>query len=75
MAYQTLDTRGLSCPMPILRARKALSSMGDGQRVEVLSTDPASIADFEAFCRTTGNLLLEKSENGETYRYLIERKG
>ena len=73
MAYETLDAKGLNCPLPILKAKKALKGMGDGQTLEVLSTDPGSIADFQAFCRTTGNELLEHSEAGGIYKFLIKR--
>ncbi|MBL4616904.1 MAG: sulfurtransferase TusA family protein [Robiginitomaculum sp.] len=73
MADETLDAKGLNCPLPILKAKKALKGMGDGQTLEVLSTDPGSIADFQAFCRTTGNELLEHSEAGGIYKFLIKR--
>ncbi len=73
MADETLDAKGLNCPLPILKAKKALKGLGNGQTLEVLSTDPGSVADFEAFCRTTGNKMIEHNEEGGTYRFVIER--
>ena len=57
MADQTLDAKGLNCPLPILKAKKALKDVPDGGTLEILATDPGSVADFQAFCRTTGNEL------------------
>ena len=71
MADVLLDTKGANCPLPILRARKALKDMQSGATLEVLSTDPGSVEDFKAFCRTTGDELLEHSVDGGVYRYLI----
>ena len=73
MADQLLDTKGLNCPLPILRAKKALKSIQAGGTLEVLSTDPGSVADFGAFCRTTGNELLEQDEDAGVYRYVIRK--
>jgi len=73
MADQVLDAQGLNCPLPILKAKKALNSMDGGSTLEVLSTDPGSVADFSAFCRTTGNELVEQSEDGGIYKYLIRK--
>lgn len=73
MADQTLDAKGLNCPMPILKAKKALKSMSVGATLEILATDPGSVADFQAFCRTTGNELLEHSVDEKIYRFLIKR--
>ncbi len=73
MADLVLDTKGLNCPLPILKAKKALKGLADGNTVEILSTDPGSVADFAAFCRTTGNELLEQSEEGGVYKYLIRK--
>ncbi|MCS6995532.1 MAG: sulfurtransferase TusA family protein [Casimicrobiaceae bacterium] len=69
-----VDARGLNCPLPILRAKKALSEMKSGEVLRVLATDPASVRDFEAFARQTGNALLESSQAGSTYTYLLQRK-
>ena len=63
---QELDTRGLNCPLPILRAKKTLNGMGAGEVLGIVSTDPGSVKDFEAFAAQTGNELLESAEvNGE----------
>ncbi|MFZ8963795.1 MAG: sulfurtransferase TusA family protein [Steroidobacteraceae bacterium] len=72
---QTLDARGLKCPMPILKARKALNGMQPGQRLEVLATDPGSVRDFQAFCRATGDALLEHTVEGVVFRFLLEKAG
>ena len=58
MADKVLDAKGLNCPLPILKAKKALKELAAGQTLQILSTDPGSVADFEAFSRTTGNKLL-----------------
>lgn len=73
MADQTLDAKGLNCPLPILRAKKALKDVTVGSTLEVLATDPGSVADFQAFCRSTGNELIESTQQGEVYRFLIKR--
>ena len=75
MADQVLDAKGLNCPLPILKAKKALKSLESGQTLEVVSTDPGSVADFGAFCRTTGNELMEQNEAGGVYTYLIRKAG
>ena len=72
MADQTLDAKGLNCPLPILKARKALKTVPAGGTLEILATDPGSVADFEAFCRQTGNELVEHSENDDIFRFLIK---
>jgi tRNA 2-thiouridine synthesizing protein A len=73
MADATLDAKGLNCPLPILKAKKALKELGNGQTLEILATDPGAVKDFEAFARTTGNKLLESDEDGGVYRFIIER--
>ena len=73
MADATLDAKGLNCPLPILKAKKSLKDMSDGQTLEILATDPGSIKDFEAFCRTTGNELVESGQEGDVYRFIIKR--
>ncbi len=75
MADQVLDAKGLNCPLPILRAKKALKSLQGGNTLEILSTDPGSVADFAAFCRTTGNELVEQNEEDGVYTYLIRKSG
>jgi len=72
MADQTLDAKGLNCPLPILKARKALKEVPPGGTLEILATDPGSVADFQAFCRQTGNELLESSNDDSVYRFLIK---
>jgi len=73
MADVTLDAKGLNCPLPILKARKALKEVPAGGTLEILSTDPGSVADFEAFCRQTGNDLVETTNEDSVYRFLIKR--
>jgi tRNA 2-thiouridine synthesizing protein A len=73
MADQTLDTKGLNCPLPILKAKKALNAMSAGQTLEIVATDPAAVADFQAFCRTTGNELLEHSQDEKIYTFLLKK--
>ena len=72
MADQTLDTKGMNCPLPILKAKKALGSVPTGGTLEVLATDPGTVKDFAAFCRHTGNELLESSEHDGVYSFLIK---
>lgn len=71
MADQVLDAKGLNCPLPILRTKKALKDMATGATLEVQSTDPGSVKDFEAFCRTTGNELVDQKIEGGVYTFLI----
>ena len=72
MADKTLDTKGLACPLPILKTKKVLSDMPKGATLEILATDPGSEPDFKAFCETTGNKLLEYTEAGGVYRFVIQ---
>jgi tRNA 2-thiouridine synthesizing protein A len=74
MADQTLDAKGLNCPLPILKAKKSLKTLSAGQTLEILATDPGSVADFEAFCRTTGHELVEHSIDDNIYRFIIKHK-
>ncbi len=73
MADQVLDVKGLNCPLPILRAKKALKDLPTGGTLEVLATDPGAVKDFEAFCRTTGNELVGSSNEGSVYQFVIKR--
>ena len=73
MADQVLDAKGLNCPLPILKAKKALKDVPAGGTLEILATDPGSVADFQAFCRTTGNELVEQTEEGGVWTYLIRK--
>jgi len=69
-----LDARGLNCPLPILRTKKALNTMTSGQVLQVLATDPGSVRDFQAFSRQTGNALLEAGEAAGEFRFLLQKK-
>ncbi|MEQ6291141.1 sulfurtransferase TusA family protein [Vogesella sp. GCM10023246] len=71
---QQLDLSGLNCPLPILRSKKALATMDSGQVLSVLATDPGAPKDFEAFCRQTGNTLLESSVTAEGKFLLVVRR-
>jgi tRNA 2-thiouridine synthesizing protein A len=73
MADQVLDVKGLNCPLPILRAKKALKEVPVGGTLQVLATDPGAVKDFEAFCRATGNELLESKVEGSVYSFLLKR--
>ncbi len=69
-----LDVKGLNCPLPILRAKKALTELDSGQVLKVIATDPGSVKDFQAFCRQTGNPLLEHSETQSEFIFLMQKK-
>lgn len=71
MSETILDTRGLNCPLPVLKARKALKSMTSGELLKVMATDPASVIDFRAFCLTTGHELVEATQDGEVFVFVI----
>jgi tRNA 2-thiouridine synthesizing protein A len=73
MADQLLDVKGLNCPLPILRAKKALKDVPTGGTLQVLATDPGAVKDFEAFCRTTGNQLLESKSENNVFSFVIKR--
>ncbi|MFM9970756.1 MAG: sulfurtransferase TusA family protein [Burkholderiales bacterium] len=69
-----LDAKGLNCPLPILRTKKALTDMTSGQVLRILSTDPGSVKDFQAFAKQTGNELVEHSEAENVYTFLMRKK-
>ena len=69
-----IDTRGLNCPLPILRAKKALTDMLTGQLLKVVATDPGSMRDFQAFARQTGNELVEQQQVGEELIHVLRRR-
>ena len=73
MAETFLDTKGMNCPLPILKTKKTIKGLNAGDTVKVESTDPGSVKDFEAFCRSTGNKLVESAEAGGVYTYIIEK--
>jgi tRNA 2-thiouridine synthesizing protein A len=68
-----LDASGLNCPLPILRAKKALAKMDAGKVLHIIATDPGSVKDFEAFARQTGNELMESKEEGGKFQFLIKK--
>ena len=69
-----VDARGLNCPLPILRTKKALNEMTSGQLIRVLATDPASVRDFQAFSRQTGNELVEQGEENDAFFFVLKRR-
>jgi TusA-related sulfurtransferase len=69
-----LDTRGLNCPLPILKAKKALADMTTGEVLRVVSTDPGSMRDFQAFARQTGNELVEQTESNAEFIHVLRRR-
>ena len=69
-----LDTRGLNCPLPILKAKKALAGMQSGELLKVVATDPGSLRDFQAFARQTGNELVEQQTLGEEFVHVLRRR-
>lgn len=70
---QELDASGLNCPLPILRAKKALGTLETDQVLRIVATDPGSVKDFEAFSKQTGNELLESGEEGGKFVFLIKK--
>lgn len=69
-----VDTRGLNCPLPILKAKKALAEMHSGQLLKVVATDAGSVRDFQAFAKQTGNELIEQQTAGEEYIHVLRRR-
>jgi tRNA 2-thiouridine synthesizing protein A len=69
-----IDARGLNCPLPILRTKKALNDMTSGQMLRIMATDPASVRDFQAFARQTGNELLEQGEEDGAFWFVLRRR-
>ncbi len=74
MGETLLDLKGLSCPLPVLRANKALRGMAGGARLRVLATDPASVKDFRNYCETTGHALVAFSEAAGVFSFVIQKK-
>lgn len=74
MSETLLDVKGLSCPLPVLKANKALRSLAAGAKLTVLATDPASVADFHAFCRETGHALVAFSEDQGLFRFVLKKR-
>jgi tRNA 2-thiouridine synthesizing protein A len=73
VAETLLDTRGLNCPLPVLRARKAMQKLAPGSLLRILATDPGTVKDFKAFCRATGHELLESQEQEGEFRFVIRK--
>jgi tRNA 2-thiouridine synthesizing protein A len=73
-AQKELDTRGLNCPLPILKAKKALADLSSGQVLKVVATDPGSVRDFQAFARQTGNELVEQTTVGDEFIHFLRRR-
>ena len=69
-----IDTSGLNCPLPILKAKKALTELQSGQTLKVIATDPGSWRDFEAFARQTGNTLLSQEKIDAHFAYVLQRR-
>lgn len=72
--HKDLDARGLNCPLPILKAKKALAEMASGEILRVMATDPGSVRDFQAFCRQTGNELVDHREDHKEFTFFMKRK-
>lgn len=72
-AVQTLDCKGLLCPVPIIRLSKAIKSVQLGEAVEMLATDPGSVPDMEAYEKQTGHLLLVNEKQGDAFRFVVKR--
>ena len=75
MAETVLDVKGLKCPLPVLRARKALKPLAPGDLLEVQATDPSAVQDFASFCETTGHELVASEQDGEIYVFKIRKTG
>lgn len=69
-----IDTRGLSCPLPILRAKKALAELASGQVLKIVATDPGSMRDFKAFAKQTGNELVAQETAGDEFIHFVRRR-
>jgi tRNA 2-thiouridine synthesizing protein A len=72
--HKEIDTRGLNCPLPILKAKKALADMTSGQVLKVVATDPGSVRDFQAFARQTGNELIEQHSGEAEFVHFLRRR-
>lgn len=72
--HKEIDTRGLNCPLPILKAKKALADMVSGQLLKVVATDTGSVRDFQAFAKQTGNELVEQQTEGDEFIHILRRR-
>ncbi|HET7235859.1 MAG TPA: sulfurtransferase TusA family protein [Actinomycetota bacterium] len=71
---RTLDLKGLSCPLPIVKTAQAVKELASGELIEALATDPGAVADFNAWCTSTGNELVDQSDADGVYRFVIRKK-
>ena len=71
---RSLDLKGLSCPLPIVKTAKEVKGMTSGELLEVLATDPGSVPDFNAWCGSTGHELVEQTQDGDVFRFVIRKK-
>ena len=74
LIHKEVDTRGMNCPLPILKAKKALADMASGDVLKVVSTDPGSMRDFQAFAKQTGNDLIEQTTVADEFIHLLRRR-
>jgi tRNA 2-thiouridine synthesizing protein A len=74
VATMTLDLKGLSCPMPIVKTAKAIKDLRSGELIEVLATDPGSVPDFAAWAKSTGNEMVEQTVDGAVYRFVVRKR-
>ncbi len=74
LIHKEIDTRGMNCPLPILKAKKALADMASGDVLKVVSTDPGSTRDFQAFAKQTGNDLIEQTTVADEFIHLLRRR-
>ncbi len=70
---QEVDARGMNCPLPILKVKKAIATVGEGELIRLIATDPGSVKDMQAFCSQTGNELVESNEEGGAYVFLVRK--
>ena len=73
MTNTVLDTSGLTCPLPVLKAKKAITALTSGDILEIIATDPGSVLDFEVFCKVSGHTLVSQTQDGDAYRFQIRR--
>jgi tRNA 2-thiouridine synthesizing protein A len=71
---KSLDLKGLSCPLPIVKTAQAIKELASGDLIEALATDPGAVPDFNAWCKSTGNELVEQTETGGVYRFVIRKR-
>jgi tRNA 2-thiouridine synthesizing protein A len=70
----SLDLKGLSCPIPIIKTAKAMKQLAPGEMLEAFATDPGSVPDFKAWAKSTGNQLVESDESGGVFRFVLQKK-